>query len=200
MGGGRGGGEAAGAEGGGGAPRAGREAGEASGEAVPGAGASGLASGHRGKVPNNALGEEVRKAALSAVRERHRDFGPTLAAEKLAEAHGLPLSRETLRKWMIEDGLWRPMGRRKARVHQSRPRRPRVGELVQVDGSPHDWFEGRGPRRALIAFVDDATSRLTALRFFEAETTRACMETLGAHLESHGRPWRCTRTATACSA
>ena len=151
-------------------------------------GASGLASGHRGKVPNNALGEEVRKAALSAVRERYRDFGPTLAAEKLAEAHGLPLSRETLRKWMIEDGLWRPRGRRKARVHQSRPRRPRVGELVQVDGSPHDWFEGRGPRRALIAFVDDATSRLTALRFFEAETTRAYMETLGAHLESHGRP------------
>ena len=151
-------------------------------------GAAGLASGHRGKVPNNALGEEVRLAALSAVRERYADFGPTLAAEKLAKAHGLSVSRETLRKWMTEDGLWRPKGRREADVHPSRPRRPRAGELVQVDGSPHDWFEGRGPRCTLIVFVDDATSQLTALRFFGAETTRAYMETLRAHLESHGRP------------
>ena len=151
-------------------------------------GAAGMASGRRGRRPNNALDEAVRRQALSLVRERYADFGPTFAAEKLAEAHGLPLSRETLRKWMSEDGLWRPKGRRPARVHQSRPRRPRIGELVQVDGSPHDWFEGRGPRCTLIVFVDDATSRLTALRFFASETTEAYMETLREHLAAHGRP------------
>ena len=96
--------------------------------------------------------------------------------------------REALGKWMAEDGLWRPKRRREARVHQSRPRRARVGELVQVDGSPHDWFEGRGPRCSLIVFIDDATSRLLALRFFRSETTQACMETLRNHLAEHGRP------------
>ena len=151
-------------------------------------GAAGMASGHRGRRPNNALDEAVRRAAMSLVGERYPDFGPTFAAEKLAEEHGLSVSRETLRKWMAEDGLWRPKGRRKARVHQSRPRRARVGELVQVDGSPHDWFEGRGPRCTLIVFVDDATSRLLALRFFAAETTAAYMETLRGHLAEHGRP------------
>ena len=68
----------------------------------------------------------------------------------------MALSRETLRKWMSADGLWRPKGRREARVHPSRPRRAQVGDLVQVDGSPHDWFEGRGPRGTLIVFIDDA--------------------------------------------
>ncbi len=151
-------------------------------------GAAGMASGHRGRRPNNALDEAVRRAVLSLVRERYPDFGPTFAAEKLAEEHGLAVSRETLRKWMSEAGLWRPKGRRKARVHQSRPRRARVGELVQVDGSPRDWFEGRGPRCTLIVFIDDATSRLLALRFVAAETTEAYMETLRGHLAEHGRP------------
>ncbi len=151
-------------------------------------GEAGVASGRRGKRPDNALAAEVRQAAMSLVRARHPDFGPTFAAEKLSEEHGLSLSRETLRKWMAEDGLWRPKRRREARVHWSRPRRARVGELVQVDGSPRDWFEGRGPRCALIVFIDDATSRLLALRFFRSETTEACMETLRDHLAAHGRP------------
>ena len=151
-------------------------------------GAAGIVSGHRGRRPNNALAAEVRQAALSLVRERYWDFGPTFAAEKLAEEHGLSVSRETLRKWMAAEGLWRPKARREARVHQSRDRRARLGELVQVDGSPHDWFEGRGPACTLIAFVDDATSRLLALRFFAAETTAAYMETMRAYLGAHGRP------------
>ena len=151
-------------------------------------GAAGMASGHRGRRPNNALDEAVRRAALSLVGERHPDFGPTFAAEKLAEEHGLAVSRETLRKWMAEEGLWRPKGRRRMRVHQSRPSRARVGELVRVDGSPHNWFEGRGPRCTLIVFIDDATSRLLALQFVAAETTEACMETLRGHLAEHGRP------------
>ena len=151
-------------------------------------GAAGMASARRGVPSNRAFGEEARREALRLVREHYADFGPTFAAEKLLERHGVSVSRETLRKWMTEDGLWRPKGHREAVVHQSRERRPRLGELVQVDGSPHDWFEGRGPRCALIVFIDDATSRLLALRFFAAETTEAYMETLRGHLAEHGRP------------
>ncbi len=151
-------------------------------------GAAGMASARRGAPSNRAFGAEVRLEAVRLVRERYPDFGPTFAAEKLLEEHGLALSRETLRKWMTEDGLWRPKRRREARVHQRRPRRARLGELVQVDGSPHDWFEGRAPRCALIVFIDDATSRLLALRFCRSETTEAYMETLRGHLAAHGRP------------
>ena len=91
-----------------------------------------------------------------------------------------------LRKWMLEDGLRRPKPRRGAPVRQRRPRRPCFGELVQVDGSEHAWFEDRGPPCSLIVFIDDATSRLLALRFVPAETTEACMEVLRGHLDRHG--------------
>ena len=107
------------------------------------------------------------------------------------EAHGFKLSAETLRGWMIEDGLWRPKARRDARAHPSRSRRSCLGDLVRIDGSPHDWFEDRGPRCALIVYVDDATSRLLAMGFWAAETTEACMETTRAHLAAHGRPVAC---------
>ena len=104
------------------------------------------------------------------------------------EVHGHRLSVETLRGWMIADGLWRAKARRAVRVHQSRPRRECVGDLVQIDGSPHAWFEGRGPACTLIVFVDDATTRLLASRFSPEETTEAYMETTRAHLAAHGRP------------
>ena len=151
-------------------------------------GAAGLASGHRGKRSHNAIGGAIRREVLELVRERYGDFGPTFAREKLAEAHGFRLSRETLRKWMIEDGLWRAKARQAIRTHPSRPRRECVGDLVQIDGSPHDWFEGRGPACTLIAHVDDATTRLLATGFFAEETTEAYMRTTRAHLEAHGRP------------
>ena len=151
-------------------------------------GAAGLVSGRRGKRSNNAIDPALRRAALDLVRERYPDFGPTFACEKLVEAHGFKLSAETLRGWMIEDGLWRPKARRDARAHPSRPRRECLGDLVQIDGSPHDWFEDRGPRCALIVYVDDATSRLLAMGFWAAETTEAYMETTRAHLAAHGRP------------
>src|SRR3954452_12416325 len=99
------------------------------------------------------------QAALAAVRERYADFGPTLAAEKLAASHDLRLSRETLRQWMSEAGLWVPRKARRGRVHQPRHRRDRPGELVQIDGCQHPWFEDRGPPCTLLVFVDDATSR-----------------------------------------
>ena len=107
-------------------------------------GAAGLVSGHRGKRPNNAIDAGVRREVVDLVRARYRDFGPTFAREKLVEEHGHRLSAETLRQWMIADGLWRAKARRAMRVHQSRPRRECVGDLVQIDGSPHDWFEDGG--------------------------------------------------------
>ena len=151
-------------------------------------GAAGLVSRHRGKRPGNALSDAMRQAILGIIRDNYTDFGPTLACEKLAERHDHKVSVETLRQWMIADGLWKPKRRRQARIHQRRPRRPCRGELVQIDGSPHDWFEGRAPRCTLIVFIDDATSELMALRFFPAETTQAYMETLEGYLQQHGRP------------
>ncbi len=151
-------------------------------------GAPGLISRHRDRQPNNALADDVRTSALALIRDHYQDFGPTLAHEKLVEVHGHAFSVETLRQWMIEVGLWQAKSRHAARIHQRRPRRACLGELVQIDGSPHDWFEERGPRCTLIVFIDDASGRLLALRFAPSETTQAYMETLKAYLAEHGRP------------
>lgn len=155
-------------------------------------GRAALASRRRAAPSNRRLPQRLRRRALSLLRERYPDFGPTLAHEKLHERHrdelGAAFSVETLRQWMIAAGLWQGRRRTPARVHQSRPRRPRFGELVQIDGSPHDWFEGRREPCALIAFIDDATSQVTAWRFFEAETTFAYMQCLQRHLRRYGVP------------
>ena len=133
-------------------------------------GAAGLASRKRGVPSNQKLPAALRTEALALVGERYADFGPTLAAETLTERHGIEVGRETLRRWMIEDGLWQGKSSRRIRVHQRRARRARLGEPVQIDSSPHDLFEGRAERCTLILFVEDATSRLMAGRFFPAET------------------------------
>ena len=151
-------------------------------------GAAGLITRRRGQRSSRAFSAPWREEVMAVVRRRYPDFGPTLACEKLAEAQGLRLSDETLRQWMIADGLWKPRSRRAVRIHQSRPRRDCVGDLVQIDGSPHAWFEDRGPACALIVFIDDAASRLMAMGFFAAETTEAYMGTLRSHLAAHGRP------------
>ena len=113
----------------------------------------------RGRPSNNRIRDGVCDYALTLVRENYADFGPTLAAEKLAERHGLEVLRETLRGWMAADGLWLPRAQRR-RLHRPRLRRERFGELVQIDGSEHRWFEGRGPPCTLLVFIDDATSTL----------------------------------------
>jgi len=151
-------------------------------------GAQGLISKHRGKKSNNAISGAVRKQAISLIRTHYADFGPTFAHEKLTEQHQLHFSVETLRKWMTQESIWQTKARRKLTVHQCRPRRSRFGELIQIDGSPHDWFEGRAPKCTLIVFIDDATSQLTALRFAPSETTQVYMETFAHHLKQHGRP------------
>ena len=151
-------------------------------------GAAGLVSGHRGRHSNNAIAPSVKAAALELIRERYVDFGPTLAHEKLVEAHGFGVSVETVRQWMIEADLWRVKPRRVVRVHQRRPRRAYLGELVQADGSDHAWFESRASRCTLIVFVDDATSRLLALRFVPSESTQAYMQTLREYLHASRPP------------
>ena len=102
-------------------------------------GAAGLVSGHRGKRSNRAIAAATRREILELAQQRYADFPPTLAHEKLSEAHGYRLSVETLRGWLIEAGAWKPKGRRPARVHPPRERRPCLGELAPIDGSPHDW-------------------------------------------------------------
>ena len=151
-------------------------------------GPGGLASRRPGRSPGNTIAEGTRAVIMARVRARYADFPPTLAREKLVEQDGYRLSKETLRKWMMAEGLWRAKARHEPRVHQTRERRARVGELVPIDGSPHDWFEGRAAKCSLIGFVDDATSRLLAARFWEAETTEAYMRTLREYLDRHGRP------------
>jgi transposase len=148
----------------------------------------GLVSGRRGKPSNNRLAESVVGRIEAALRDRYSDFGATLAAEKLGEHEGIAVSAETVRQIQIRLGLWQPRRRRAKRVFQIRERRARFGELIQVDGSHHAWFEDRGPRCALLVFIDDATGRLTGLLFAQAETTRGYLELLRSHIVAHGVP------------
>lgn len=151
-------------------------------------GARTLVSKRRGQVSNNRISIEIKNKALELIRTTYPDFSPTFAHEKLTEVHGLSFSVESLRKWMIEDNIWQTKSARKARVHPSRPRRSSRGELIQIDGSPHQWFEERGAACTLIVFIDDATSELMALHFSPTETTQSYMETLSNYLYQHGRP------------
>ena len=120
------------------------------------------------------------------MRQRYADFGPTLAAEHLAQ-EGLAVSRETLRKWMTQAAFWRPRSQRVKKIHVWRERRASFGELVMQDSSPVPWLEDRGPACQLIALIDDATSRIWA-RFAEHDTTEENLRTLGGWLRRYGRP------------
>jgi len=151
-------------------------------------GSASLISRRRGRPGNNQLPHAVRELAMTLVREHYADFGPTLAAEKLVECHGCRVSRETLRQWMIADGIWQDRARRLPRVHQPRNRRERLGELVQIDGSKHWWFEDRGPQCTLIAFIDDATSRIMHGCFVPSESTFDYLRETQAYIAEHGRP------------
>ena len=151
------------------------------------AGPSSLAHGLRGRPSNNQLTPGLKDQAVSLVEERYPDFGPTLAAEKLAELHDLTIHPETLRLAMSQAGLWRPKHQR-TNVHVWRERKAYVGELVQGDGSPHAWFEDRAPKCTLLAFIDDATSRILWLEFAPSESTDSLMRATWHYLEACGRP------------
>lgn len=150
-------------------------------------GASGIRHKARGKPPNNRIHKAKRDYALSLIKENYPDFGPTLTAEMLAEHHGFEVSRETVRKWMSGAGLW--LSRKQRRTfHQPRLRRECFGELIQIDGSEHRWFEDRGDPCTLLVFIDDATSTLMELRFVTSENTFSYFEALERYLTTHGRP------------
>lgn len=152
------------------------------------AGDAGVVSRQRGRTPHNRLSAGTRDRIAGLLRDTYPDFGSTLAAEMLAERDGISVSRETVRSIQMSLGLHRSKKRRAKRVFRLRDRRPRLGELVQIDGSPHDWFEGRAAKCCLIVFIDDATGRLLGLRFTPAECAHAYLETLRAVVLAHGRP------------
>ena len=151
-------------------------------------GAAGLISKHRGKPSNNKFPEYFRQEVVKIAKEKYIDFGPTFLCEKLSENHGLDLSKETLRQWLISEEIWFCKRRRKARIHQSRERRSCFGELVQIDGSPHDWFEGRREKCCLLVFIDDATSKIVNLRFEESETTAGYFRATKEYTNKFGLP------------
>lgn len=151
-------------------------------------GAQGLVSGRRGKASNNRLDAGVVEQALDLIMERYRDFGPTLAHEKLTEVHELRLSRESVRRIMIEAGVWKPKLAKQPSVHQMRERRACFGELVQIDGSEHAWFEDRGPKCTLLVYIDDATGQLLELWFVPRESFFGYCEATRQYVERYGKP------------
>ena len=153
-------------------------------------GVKGLIHRGRGKASNRKISEEEIKQVMNIVQTKYHDFGPTFASEKLMEIEGIAWSDEKLRQEMIKHGLWESKRRRKAVVHQMRERRPCEGELVQIDGSPHDWFEGRGGIGicTLLVFIDDATGKLLWLELCESESTLSYFHSMDGYLTKHGRP------------
>jgi hypothetical protein len=144
--------------------------------------------GLRGKASNRRIADATEKEAVKILSaEVYAGFGPTLAAEYLCELHGIEVSKETLRQWMIGGKLWRAKTEKVKKVHVWRPRRSRFGKLVQWDTSDHDWLEGRGEKLYLIVMIDDATSRLFA-RFVRHDSTEENMKLLWSYLEKFGRP------------
>jgi hypothetical protein len=151
-------------------------------------GPSGIVSRRRSKPSNHRLSPDIAATALKLIRSRYSDFGPTLACEKLREIHGLYLSKETVRGIMADAGLWIPRKLRSPSVYQPRNRRHCVGELIQIDGSDHAWFENRAKACTLLVFIDDATSQLMHLHFTYSESTFSYFEATRRYIELYGKP------------
>ena len=151
-------------------------------------GPAALVSSRRGKPSNRSYPAALRTEVLALITANYADFGPTLACEKLSERHGIHLGVETIRRWMLAEGLWQDRKQRLKPVHQPRCRRDCVGELIQIDGSEHYWFEDRGPPCTLLVYIDDATSRLMHLKFVETESTFDYFRSTREYLEAYGKP------------
>jgi transposase len=149
-------------------------------------GAAGLVHGLRGRASNRRIDDAGRERIVGVYREKYPDFGPTFACQKLAAVDGIRVSPDTLTSLLKEQGLWQPR-RKRSRHRRRRERRACFGELLQLDGSEHDWFEGRGERCVLMVAVDDATSRTDA-RFFARETLAAALEMFRRWSATHGLP------------
>ncbi len=155
---------------------------------LKGKGDAALVHALRGRRSNRKLDEKTKQKALEILRrDVYRGFGPTLAAEYLANEHDIHAGRETVRTWMIEGKLWRASRQRVDKIHPWRPRRSRAGEMVQWDTSEHAWLEDRGPKLYLISMIDDASSHLHA-RFVLHDSTEENMRLVWSYVERHGRP------------
>jgi transposase len=146
----------------------------------------GIIHGLRGRPSNRRLPEAMRGRVLSLYQERYPDFGPTLAMEKLFECDGITISDETLRTWLIEAGLWKKRRKRSA-FRQWRARKECFGEMLQMDGSHHDWLEGRGPELVLMGSIDDATNTVYG-RFHDYEGTKPAMDSFKGYVKKYGLP------------
>jgi hypothetical protein len=146
----------------------------------------GIVHQSRGKPSNRRTPDKVKNNVIRLYRAQYKDFGPTLASEKLLERDGIGISDETLRRWLLEAGDWKKT--RKARGHRRwRERKHYAGEMVQMDGSHHEWFEGRGPWCVLMGYIDDATGKVFG-RFYEYEGTIPAMDSFKRYIQKHGLP------------
>ena len=152
------------------------------------AGVSGMAHASRGQPGHHRHDEFLKSQCLSIISEHLLGFGPTLAHEKLSSMFALNIPVETVRRWMTANDLWIPRSKRLKRPYQPRYNRDCFGELIQIDGSYHDWFEGRAGKCCLLVYIDDATGKLLHLRFCQAETTFDYMLSTRAYIEQYGKP------------
>jgi transposase len=151
-------------------------------------GVKGLISKRRGKPSPNKISDEIKQKTASVIREKYYDFGPTLAKEKLEKTEHIKMAVETIRQIMIKEGLWKSRKHKKVIVHQMRSRRSCFGELIQIDGSYHQWFENRSDKCCLLVFIDDATSKITSAKFCKHETTFDYLQVLEDHINKYGKP------------
>lgn len=147
----------------------------------------GLVHKSRGKISSKRWAKENEQLLINLLQNEWHDFGPTFAAEKLEEKYSIKVSREVVRKVMIKAGIWRPKQRR-IRHRKRRERKLMLGMMVQLDGSPHDWFEGRAEECTLLVFIDDATSKILWLEFAESESLVALMQATKNYIQKHGAP------------
>jgi transposase len=150
-------------------------------------GAEGLISKKKG-MQNRLMKPEIRAFIIDKLKTTYKDCGPTFAYQKITREHKIKVSLETVRQIMIEEGLWESRKRRHLRIHQRRDRREAEGELIQIDGSPHAWFEDRGLKCSLLAFIDDATSKIKHLKFVGSESTKSYFLAFRDYLKKHGKP------------
>lgn len=151
-------------------------------------GVQGLRTKKSGQISNNKIPDAIRNTYLNIVKERYPDFGPTFAHEKLTELHAANFSIETLRQWLIVANIWIPYSTPTKRLHPLRERRSCVGELIQIDGSIHPWFEDRGNRCVLLVAIDDATSQLLAASFVPVESAENYLQMFKNYFNTHGIP------------
>lgn len=147
-----------------------------------------LISKKRGRKSNNRLPDEIRRHVAKIIIKNYHDFGPTFAHEKLTEIHKIKISVGSVRNIMLESTIWTPKNRKRIKVHQRRAPRDCWGELLQMDGSYHDWFEGRAPACCLIVLIDDATSQIMWLQFVKWESCFGYFKAIEVYIKKYGRP------------